>query len=152
MKSVFSSSWPKDVVNSSPHQPDGSPTKAPSGLSTYFLDALPNETEYREFSSRRSLLTALDAPRDNLCDDLTRCQYLVFAHVPARDFIKVVDDACPASKYARVSGYDTVTGALVFKVRASPDHEVSRAAFDSLFYEKIYTMMDDPWEKGVCGL
>ncbi|KAJ5605817.1 hypothetical protein N7510_008598 [Penicillium lagena] len=113
------------------------------------LAQLADEVNQHPFTSRQGLQNSLKRRHQQLRQDATRDQYLVFTSVPPAVSSRLSDEQSRTSKYCRFS-YNETTGILIAKVMMlSPAHEHARSKFGHLVDSKLDAMnIDEVWSLG----
>lgn len=95
--------------------------------------------EQQPFTSSQGLQISLDRRQQELQQDTSQNQYLIFTSVPQELFDRLCDNQTPTSKFCRFF-FNPETGLLIAKLMARPAHELAVRSFDLLVYHELHAM------------
>ncbi|KAJ5542989.1 hypothetical protein N7461_008992 [Penicillium sp. DV-2018c] len=103
------------------------------------LAQLADESQQQPFTTNKSLQTALEQRQEELLQDRTRSQYLVFTSVPPAQAARLSDDSSETSKFARFS-FNADEGILIARIVPNPEHQLAISRFSFLIADELSAM------------
>ncbi|KAL2809614.1 hypothetical protein BJX63DRAFT_434993 [Aspergillus granulosus] len=140
--SELSASAPSSLENSfsskSEHPPEHSFLSAAS-KSEHPLAQLAKEVKQQPFTTNKSVQELLEHRRQELQEDHTRDQFLVFTSVPPAQASELSDERSRTSKYCRFT-FNTETEILIAKVIPLTAHETAARHFERIITCELFAM------------
>ncbi|CEJ59508.1 hypothetical protein PMG11_08132 [Penicillium brasilianum] len=131
---------PRSISNASRTSPSELPSSGFSSVEPEPQDPFAQSTKNEHpFTTIQSFRKALERRHQELLQDQTQDQYLVFTSVPPAQFPRLSQDGSRTSKYSRIC-FNAETGILIVKVMPTITHELAIRLFDQLITFELQAM------------
>ncbi|KAL2822039.1 hypothetical protein BJX63DRAFT_180906 [Aspergillus granulosus] len=136
-----SQSSSSELSASEPSSPESSFSSVASEFE-HPLAQLAKGVKQQPFTTNKSLQNLLEHRRQELQEDLTRDQFLVFTSVPPAQASKLSDERSRARYWCRFT-FNTETGILIAKVMVSLPHDLAVRLFERIIFRELMAMNVD---------